>query len=85
MSVQSYGKAIPRAPKSNLQKTRYATTALKGQEKSSQLSSQTTSHLICNSVFFTLSIVYILIQLPRFGSWIFFRLQVKRGLASDLV
>jgi hypothetical protein len=35
--------------------------------------------IICNSVFFwTLYIVYILIKLLHFGSWIFFRLQVKR-------
>jgi hypothetical protein len=31
-----------------------------------------------------LSIVYILIKLPRFGSWIFFRLQVKRGMTETL-
>jgi hypothetical protein len=29
--------------------------------------------------FWTLSIVYILIKLLRFGSWIFFRLEVKKG------
>jgi hypothetical protein len=30
------------------------------------------------AVFWTLSIVHISIKLQRFGSWIFFRLQVKR-------
>jgi hypothetical protein len=30
------------------------------------------------AIFWALSIVYILIKLLRFGSWIFFRLQVKR-------
>jgi hypothetical protein len=37
-----------------------------------------TCRKICNSVFFDLSIVCILIKLQRFGSRIFFRLQVKR-------
>jgi hypothetical protein len=32
---------------------------------------------ICKSVFWALSIVYISIKLQRFGSWIFFRLQVE--------
>jgi hypothetical protein len=32
----------------------------------------------------TLSIVYILIKLQRFGSWIFFRLQVNRGEERNL-
>jgi hypothetical protein len=32
----------------------------------------------CKSGFLDLSIVYILIEVLRFGSWIFFRLQVKR-------
>jgi hypothetical protein len=37
-------------------------------------------YTFCNSVlFWALSIVYILIKLLRFGSWIFFRLQVKKG------
>jgi hypothetical protein len=52
--------------------------------------------IICNSVFWYFSIVYISIKL-RFGSWIFFRLQIKKEgqkpqllgplvkLASDLV
>jgi hypothetical protein len=31
-----------------------------------------------------LSIIYILIKLQRFGSWIFFRLQVKRGRRETL-
>jgi hypothetical protein len=37
---------------------------------------------MCNfakAVYWTLSIVYISIKLHRFGSWIFFRLQVKKG------
>jgi hypothetical protein len=38
----------------------------------------TTFIMICNRVFWTLFIVYILIKLLRFGGWIFFRLQVKR-------
>jgi hypothetical protein len=51
--------------------------------------------MICNSDFWTSFIVYISIELQRFGSWIFFRLQVKKEgqkpllgplveLASDL-
>jgi hypothetical protein len=38
----------------------------------------TLKYMLCKSRFCTLSIVYILIELLRFGSWIFFRLQVKR-------
>jgi hypothetical protein len=38
-----------------------------------------TNKVICKSFsFWTLSIVYISIKSQRFGSWIFFRLQVKR-------
>jgi hypothetical protein len=37
-----------------------------------------TFYLICKSVFWTMSIVCVSIKLQRFGSWIFFRLQVKR-------
>jgi hypothetical protein len=35
-------------------------------------------------LFWTLSIVHILIKLLRFGSWIFFRLRVKRGRTETL-
>jgi hypothetical protein len=35
-------------------------------------------------VSWTLSIVYISIKLQRFGSWIFFRLQVKKGRTKTL-
>jgi hypothetical protein len=41
--------------------------------------------IICKSGFWTLSIVYIPIKLQRFGSWIFFRLQVKRKDRIPLV
>jgi hypothetical protein len=37
------------------------------------------------AIFCTLSIVHILIKLLHFGSWIFFRLQVKRGRTETLV
>jgi hypothetical protein len=36
------------------------------------------------AVFWTMSIVYILIKLQRFGSWIFFHLLVKRGRTETL-
>jgi hypothetical protein len=36
-------------------------------------------HNLQKAVFWTLSIVCILIKPQRFGSWIFFRLQVKKG------
>jgi hypothetical protein len=35
--------------------------------------------IICNSILLGIVRVYILIKLLRFGSWIFLRLQVKRG------
>jgi hypothetical protein len=39
---------------------------------------QATLGIICESGFWTLSIVYISMKLQRFGSWIFFRLRVKK-------
>jgi hypothetical protein len=38
---------------------------------------------LVKAVFWTLSIVYISIKFQHFGSWIFFRLQVK-GMTETL-